>query len=190
MKTLYYSLIHSHLSYGTMLWGSAFQYSYVNWKLFRRKLSVIYVMLVTMHTSPLFKQLSIPKLNDIHNTQLCKLMFLFTNGTLPCPLQMVFTRNSNVHSYQTRQAHDPHFVARKSSFISKNCMYQAPVAWSNLPLATKSCKSVKSFNYQVKNTILILIDNLGSLSYNYLSPRYCRPYKSNMLYIAACYVPV
>ena len=26
MKTLYYSLIHSHLSYGTLIWGSAFQY--------------------------------------------------------------------------------------------------------------------------------------------------------------------
>ena len=50
-----------------------------------------------------FKQLNIPKCN----TQLCKLMYLFTNGTLPCPLQKVFTRNSNVHSYQTRQAHDP-----------------------------------------------------------------------------------
>ena len=77
-------------------------------------------------------------------------MFLFTNGTLPSPLQMVFTCNSNVHSYQTRQAHDPHFVARKSSFISKCFMYQAPAAWSNLPLATKSCKAVKLFNYQVK----------------------------------------
>ena len=74
----------------------------------------------------------------MHNS--CKLMYLFTNGTLPCSLQMVllFTRNSNVHSYQTRQAHDPHFVARKSSFISNFCMYQAPVAWANLPLATKS----------------------------------------------------
>ena len=47
----------------------------------------------------------------MHNS--CKLMYLFTNGTLPCSLQMVFTRNSNVHSYQTRQAHDPHFLQGK-----------------------------------------------------------------------------
>ena len=151
MKTLYYSLIHSHLSYGTMLWGSAFQYRLRQLEVIQKKaVRNICNVGYNAQTSPLFKQLSIPKLNDIYNTQLCKLMFLFTNGTLPCPLQMVFTRNSNVHSYQTRQAHDPHFVARKSSFISKNVMYQAPVAWSNLPLATKSCKTVKSFNYQVK----------------------------------------
>ena len=34
--------------------------------------------------------------------------------------------------------------------LSSFFMYQAPVAWSNLPIATKSCKTVKSFNYQVK----------------------------------------
>ena len=45
------------------------------------------------HTGPLFKQLRIPKLVDIYNSQLCKLMYLFTSGTLPCPLQMVFKRN-------------------------------------------------------------------------------------------------
>ena len=84
------------------------------------------------HTGPLFKQLRIPKLADIYNSQLCKLMYLFTSGTLPFPLQMVFTRNSDVHSYPTRIAHDPHFVARKNHFFSKFFMYQAPVAWSKL----------------------------------------------------------
>ena len=151
MKTLYYSLIHSHLSYGTLIWGSAFQYRLRQLEVIQKKaVRNICNAVYNAHTGPLFKQLNVPKLVDIYNAQLCKLMYLFTNGTLPCSLQMVFMRNSNVHSYQTRQAHDPHFVVRKSSFISKNVMYQAPVAWSNLPHATKSCKTVKSFNYQVK----------------------------------------
>ena len=142
------------------------------------------------HTDPLFKQLNVPKLVDIYNAQLCKLMYLFTNGTLPCSLQMVFTRNSNVHSYQTRQAHDPHFVARKSSFISKFVMYQAPVAWSNLPLATKSCKTVKSFNYQVKKilyqSLLINVEAYRII----LSHLVIGPYYLSMSYISACHVPV
>ena len=117
MKTLYYSLIHSHLSYGTLIWGSAFQYRLRQLEVIQKKaVRNICNAVYNAHTDPLFKQLNVPKLVDIYNAQLCKLMYLFTNGTLPCSLQMVFTRNSNVHSYQTRQAHDPHFVARKSSF--------------------------------------------------------------------------
>ena len=29
-------------------------------------------------------------------------------------------------------------------------MYQAPVAWSKLPVLTKSCKTIQTFNYHVK----------------------------------------
>ena len=148
MKTLYYSLVHSHLSYGTLLWGSAFHYMLHQLEVIQKK-SVRNICNATYnaHTGPLFKQLRIPKLVDIYNSQLCKLMYLFTNGTLPCPLQMVFKRNSDVHSYPI---HDPHFVARTNHFFSKFFMYQAPVAWSKLPVWTKSCKTIKTFNYHVK----------------------------------------
>ena len=151
MKTLYYSLIHSHLSYGTLLWGSAFQYRIHQLEVIQKK-SVRNICNATYnaHTGPLFKQLRIPKLVDIYNSQLCKLMYLFTNGTLPCPLQMVFKRNSDVHTYPTRIAHDPHFVARTNHYFSKFFMYQAPVAWSKLPVLTKSCKTIQTFNYHVK----------------------------------------
>ena len=37
------------------------------------------------HTGPLFKQLSIPKLNDIYNAQLCKLMFYLPMEHFPVP---------------------------------------------------------------------------------------------------------
>ena len=71
---------------------------------------------------------------------------------IPVLCQMVFKRNSDVHSYPTRIAHDPHFVARTNpnQFFSKFFMYQAPVAWSKLPVLTKSCKTIQTFNYHVK----------------------------------------
>ena len=40
--------------------------------------------------------------------------------------QMVFTRNSYVHSYPTRIAHDPHFVARKNHFFSNSLCTKHP----------------------------------------------------------------
>ena len=36
------------------------------------------------------------------------------------------------------------------NFFSKFFMYQAPVAWSKLPVLTKSSKTIKTFNYHVK----------------------------------------
>ena len=101
------------------------------------------------HTGPLFKQLRIPKLVDIYNSHLCKRMYLFTSGTLPCPLHMVFTRNSDVHSYPTRIAHDPHFVARKKSLLLK-ILYVPSTRRLVQIVSTKSCKTIKTFNYHVK----------------------------------------
>ena len=100
MKTLYYSLIHYHLSYGTLLWGSVFQYRLHQLDVIQNKsVRNICNTMYNAHTGPLFKQLRIPKLVEMYNSQLCKLMYLFTSGTLPSPLQMVFKRNSDVHSY-------------------------------------------------------------------------------------------
>ena len=133
MNTLYYSLIHSHLSYVTMLWGSAFQYRLRQLQVIQKKaVRKICNVGYNAHTSPLFNQLSIPKLNDIYNTQLCKLMFLFTNGTLPCPLLMVFTRNSNVHSYQTRQAHDLYILLQGKVVLSRFFYVSGPCSMVQL----------------------------------------------------------
>ena len=52
MKTLYYRLIHSHLSYGTLSWGSAFQnrLHQLHGSNTEKNRSSIYVMLCTMRT--------------------------------------------------------------------------------------------------------------------------------------------
>ena len=49
MKTLYHSLVHSHLTYGTILWGSAFKYrlnkvEILQKKAIRNNCNTIYIM--------------------------------------------------------------------------------------------------------------------------------------------------
>ena len=59
MKTLYYSLIHSHLSYGTLIWGSAFQYRLRQLEVIQKKaVRNICNAVYNAHTDPLFKQLN------------------------------------------------------------------------------------------------------------------------------------
>ena len=71
MKTLCYSLIHSHLSYGTLIWCSAFQYRLRQLEVIQKKaVRNICNAVYNAHTDPLFKQLNVPKLVDIYNAQL------------------------------------------------------------------------------------------------------------------------
>ena len=55
MKTLYYSLIQSHLSYGTLLWGSASQYRLHQLEVIQKSVRNICNAMYNAHTGPLFK---------------------------------------------------------------------------------------------------------------------------------------
>ena len=88
MKSLYHSLVHSHLTYGTILWGSAFKYRLHKVEILQKKAirNTCYTV-YNAPTAPLFKQLGIAKLIDVYNIQLCKLMYSYTSGTLLTPLK-------------------------------------------------------------------------------------------------------
>ena len=60
------------------------------------------------HTSVLYKKLNIPKVDDLFKIQICKFMYLFINCMLPESLMNIFTPNSGVHNYNTRQKYFPH----------------------------------------------------------------------------------
>ena len=128
MKSLCHSLVHSHLTYGTILWGSAFKYRLHKVEILQKKAicntcNTVY----NAPTAPLFKQLCIAKLIDVYNIQLCKLMYSYTSGTLLTPLKTIFTSNSAVHTYETPHAADPHVAVRKTSIDARTFIHQCPL---------------------------------------------------------------
>jgi len=96
-----------------------------------------------LDATPLFKQISITKLMDTYNIQLCKLMYPYTTGGLLTPLQTIFINNYLVHSHQTRHSRDPPIVARKRSNTARTFIHQDPKVWLALPDDVKNYKSVK-----------------------------------------------
>jgi hypothetical protein len=102
------------------------------------------------HTEPLFKNLHILKLNDIFTLQLSKLMHSYMHISLPDPLMNMFTINRNIHLYETRHQHQPHILQRKTAFISKTFIHQAPEAWYKLPEKIRQLRSGNSFNRYIK----------------------------------------
>ncbi len=155
LKLIYFSLIHSHLTYGALVWGSAYQYRLHKLEIIQKKcIRNICNVAYNEHTNLLFKKLNIPKLNDILRTQLGKLMYMCTHGEAPFPLRAMFSTNAEIHSYQTRQRYAPHITARTSSKISRTFLHEGPKYWHELPNSIKTAKSIQSFNKRLKKHLI------------------------------------
>jgi len=104
LKQLYYSLVYPHLTYGILLWGSAFKYKLrkievTQNKVVRNILNAPY----NSSTATLYKHLNMLKLSDIYKIQLGKLMYDYTHAKLPRPLLDIFTPNITIHDHNTRK---------------------------------------------------------------------------------------
>ena len=87
MKTLYYSLVHSHLNNGCLLWGNTYKtYIHKLEVLQRKAIRVITNSKYNTSSSQLFKKTKILKLGDIYNTQISMFMYDYTTSTLPTSL--------------------------------------------------------------------------------------------------------
>ena len=135
LRALYFSLVHSHLSYGNMVWGSAYQFKLKRLVQLQNK-CVRHICKLSNNesTSSSFKKLGIAKISHIFNIQLGKLMYSFSNG-----------------QHNTRHHKDPHVVSRKRSVVSKSFIHAAPKIWFELPANIKACKTTKSFKYKLKS---------------------------------------
>ena len=78
LLSLYFSLFHSHLSYGLSVWGTSND-EYLS-KLALQKKRVVSAITFSdfyAHTSPLFKSLNILKIEDLFNNKIGSLMWDF-----------------------------------------------------------------------------------------------------------------
>ena len=80
LKTIYSSLIESHINYCLVLWGTNYDRIF---KLKKKAVRTISLAHYKSHTSVLFKSLGILNIKDMYNIGLLKLYFKIKNGTIP-----------------------------------------------------------------------------------------------------------
>ena len=103
MKTLYFSLFHSHLSYGPHLWGPNMVEKLKN-KVFLKQKKITRIVCnesFKAHTDNLFKRLEILKLQDLIDLEIQKLMYKHSKDMLPLPLMSLLPVSTT--KYFTRQ---------------------------------------------------------------------------------------
>ena len=103
LRSLYFSLFNSHLSYGIPVWGKC-DSMYSNKLLLIQKKIVraISFSKFSAPSKPLFKDLNILRFEDIFKSQMASLMWDYDHGNLPESLNTLFTRRSDVHSLNLR----------------------------------------------------------------------------------------
>ncbi len=75
LRTLYYSLVHPHLNYGTLIWGSAAKTHVRKIEIMQNKaVRAITNSAYNASTKPLYTKLKILPLNSIYKHQIGKLM--------------------------------------------------------------------------------------------------------------------
>ncbi len=103
LRSLYFSLFHSHLSYGLSIWG-------MTNNVYMSKLAILQKRIVrsisfsdfNVHTSPIFKDLNILKINDLFSYKIACLMWDFDHSHLPHSLNLLFTRRDEIHNRNLR----------------------------------------------------------------------------------------
>ena len=148
---LYYTLINPHLLYGNLLWGSTYKSHLHKLEVQQKKaIRVVTHSKYNEHTSPLFKNLNILKLKDIHEIELAKFAFMHQEKSLPRPLWSIYNQNALVHSYNTRQHLDLHMNKIHVAIVFRSFIHKGPFVWSKIPTELKVSKSSKCLGSRLK----------------------------------------
>ena len=133
LRTLYYALVHPHLSYGILAWGNA-NSSYINktFLLQKRAVRTIHNAPYNGHTEPLFKSSGILKLTDLYEHQTVLFMYDYYTHRLPPSFSSVFRFNYEIQvARPTRQSRLMHIKRCHSTFSGKLPIFHFPKVWNH-----------------------------------------------------------
>ena len=149
LKLLYYSLFYCSISYCTSVWGlihpsmldplNKLQKKVIRGILFKDQLT---------HSTPLFSELQILKLNGIYSLQLLCSVFECVKGPTFHRFRDYFTPISLVHGHFTRQASQGNMFTiqeNTTQYGLRSFRYAGALLSNNLPLYVRELSTQNSF---------------------------------------------
>ena len=100
LRLMYQSLVNCHLQFCILAWGYECKGCIIT------RVKAIRIMTASKfnaHTEPLFKQLIIMKIEKSFELQCLKFYYKFKTNPLPVFFDNIFTRNSYIHPYSTKE---------------------------------------------------------------------------------------
>ena len=150
LKSIYYSLIHSHISYCSLIWGgtSTDRKEPLN-KAHKRVIRTIVGLRKYDHTNDSYKNLELLKLNDCINLRIANFVF-----------DSIIDNSNNM--FQSRE--NLRFPMRNSALLQIPFMrtiqsqtdirYQGPQVWNSIPASIRSKPTKASFKRALRKLFL------------------------------------
>ena len=158
-KTLlkvYHAMIQSHIQYCISTWGAASQSTlYPVIKLQNRALRIITSSAFNAHSSPLFKNLNLLKINDIHKLEVCKHMHRVNSKDCAGVNPSAYNSLDKISNYGTRRRLNGNYFLKStnSKFVRTNIEILGPKYWANVPSDLK-IYSLQTFTKQYKRYLI------------------------------------
>ena len=120
LKIIYNSLILCHFNYGILVWGTKTNYLF---KLQKKAIRFLGGAGYNAHTEPLFRELTILKIDDLRKLQEIIFFFKFIHGLLPRYFQQNFISFRNNQNYSTRNYNDLALPRFRHEFVRQSLRY-------------------------------------------------------------------
>lgn len=105
LLTMYNTFIYPYFTYCVEVWGSSCKFNLQSLiKIQKRAVRIITLCKPREHTAPLFVKLKVFNVHNIYLYKVMLFMFKFMRGLMPGTVDDLFSRNSDVHGYSTRQS--------------------------------------------------------------------------------------
>lgn len=155
MRTIYCSLILSHLQYCTLLWENSYCTNLNKLRILQKKaIRIITNSHYIAHTDPLFSKLKLLKLDDLYKHQLGIFMYKAANNKLPDSMSSMLTRIQNIHKHNLRNQNSYYIQNIRTNSRKCTINYSGPVFWNALPSKLKQLVSINQFKNKLKELLL------------------------------------
>lgn len=137
MLALYHALVHCHLVYGCLLWGSASENALKPLYILQKKaIRTIHNAHYNAHSAPLFAVSNVLPISSLIKFEIGKFIYLHVNSTLPHNLSLILNTHAHSHGHHTRNnlLYRPPRIT--SATISKNLISEANRIYSTIPQPT------------------------------------------------------
>ena len=155
LRTMYYTHIHSHLSYSILVWGSTLRESNLK-KLQKIQNACIKTIKPSMKLTEGFRNLNIQTVHKLIDLELCKFFFKLINGLLPSKLTDCVLRDSRgqtlkkCHEYMTRHKNLPNLPFANDTQYKNSFLTHSNKLYMNLPDPIKKAKTLSEFVQKIK----------------------------------------